>query len=44
VAYLETVTPHFDRGGAAIVDTLKAIEVLAALYGIEDAVLTPSPA
>jgi glycosyltransferase involved in cell wall biosynthesis len=39
--YLRDVTPHFDRGPAAIVDAQKAIEVLASLYGIEGAVLTP---
>jgi len=42
--YLKAVMPHFERGAAAIVDERKAIEVLAALLGIENAVLTaPGP-
>lgn len=40
--YLKEVAPHFERGADAIVDEMKAIEVLAALHGIERAVLTPS--
>jgi glycosyltransferase involved in cell wall biosynthesis len=42
VTYLNAIGPHFERGAAAIVDQTKAIEVLAALLGIENAVLTPS--
>jgi hypothetical protein len=37
--YLETVTPHFERGNAAIADTPQAIEVLAAVLGIEGAMM-----
>jgi hypothetical protein len=39
-AYLTAVAPHFERGAAAIVDEMKAVEVLAALLGIENAVMT----
>ncbi len=41
--YLREITGHFEAGAAAIVDEAKSIEVLAALYGIEDAVWTPTP-
>lgn len=39
-AYLKSVAPHFERGPEAIVDQTKAIEVFAALLGIENAVLS----
>jgi hypothetical protein len=41
-AYLRAIAPHFERGAAAIDNEMKAVEVLAAVLGIENAVLTPS--
>lgn len=38
--YLQLVSDHIERGAAAIVDEMKAVEVLAALLGIENAVMT----
>jgi glycosyltransferase involved in cell wall biosynthesis len=39
-AYLTEVTPYFERGNAAIGDQRTAVEFLAALLGIREAVLT----
>lgn len=41
-AYLETVGTLLERGAAAIDQDVKAVEALAALLGVENAVLTPS--
>jgi Glycosyl transferase family 2 len=41
--YVQTVTPHFQRGPDAITTELEAVATLAALLGIEDAVMTPEP-
>jgi glycosyltransferase involved in cell wall biosynthesis len=41
--YIGNVTPHFQRGTAAITTELEAIAALAAILGIEDAVMTETP-
>jgi glycosyltransferase involved in cell wall biosynthesis len=38
--YLQAMSDHLERGAAAIVDEMKAVEVLAAMLGIENAVMT----
>jgi hypothetical protein len=42
--YLQTLSEHIDRGPGAIIDDMKAVEVLAALLGIENAVMTATRA
>jgi hypothetical protein len=42
--YLAAVTPFLERGVAALVDDMRAVEALAALFGIENAVATATRA